>query len=231
MMSAIKKFKSLPRPVRYIIITVCTLIVLFVLTVFVIPAVVKAVAASQLTKTLGRKTSIEDISFNPATLTVEIRGFAMNEPNSEKVFVSFDLLRIDAEIVSAFKRGGILREISLVKPYVNLVRQETNAYNFSDMLTGKEKEKETPKEPQKPFRFSLNNISITEGRIDFDDKPVKKHHSVTDINLGVPLVSNFNYNINTFVQPLFSARINGKPFTLTGQTKPFPEFLFLFPCP
>lgn len=219
----VKILKTLPRSLRCLILAACVSIICFLFIMLVLPEIVKKVAAARLSKFLHRTTTIQAISFNPASLTLDIRGFVMRERDSDKVFVSFDLLRIDAEILSVFKRGCVLREIRLVNPYVNLIRHKTNTYNFSDMLPGGKKEKIPAEEPTRPFRFSLNNISISGGRIDFDDRPAGKRHTVTDITCGIPLLSNFDYHIHTFVHPSFSATINGKPFALAGKTKPFAE--------
>jgi uncharacterized protein involved in outer membrane biogenesis len=219
MMPLVEKFKSLSAPVKYAVYTAAGIIVFLILTMLVIPAVVKAVAISQLSKKLSRTVSIESISFNPFGLCVGIKGFAIHEPNSDKVFLSFDELRVDAEIMSAFKLGAVSREMRLAKPYVNLVRTDGNVYNISDLLTGKQEE--TPKPQEKTLLFSIGNIQITDGAFDFDDLPKHAYHKVTEINLTVPLVSNFDYHLNTYCLPSFSAKVNGKLIELTGKAKPF----------
>jgi hypothetical protein len=46
-------------------------------------------------------------------------------------------------------------------------------------------------------------------------------HKVTDVNLSVPFVSNLDYYTDTFVQPSFAAKVNGRPVGLKGDTKIF----------
>ncbi len=41
------------------------------------------------------------------------------------------------------------------------------------------------------------------------------------IAFTVPFVSNFKYYTETFVHPSFSARLDGRPIELKGETKPF----------
>ncbi|MCX5900361.1 MAG: DUF748 domain-containing protein, partial [Proteobacteria bacterium] len=48
---------------------------------------------------------------------------------------------------------------------------------------------------------------------------------VGDIELALPLISNFKQKVDIFAQPSFSAMVNGKPLKLTGQTKPFADSL------
>ena len=55
--------------------------------------------------------------------------------------------------------------------------------------------------------------------------PGKAVHRLTGIDLGLPLISNFERNVDVFVQPSLSATINGKTFNLNGRTKPFADSL------
>ena len=66
---------------------------------------------------------------------------------------------------------------------------------------------------------------MTGGSIDFDDHLKTHTHTLTDITLAMPLISNFKHTVDIFVQPSFSATINGTPCTLTGQSKPFANSL------
>jgi hypothetical protein len=77
----------------------------------------------------------------------------------------------------------------------------------------------------KPLRFSLNNIRIENGSIDFLDGPKQKKHTVRELNIGVPFLSNIPSYIERFVQPYFSAKINDTLYTLQGKTKPFADSL------
>ena len=74
---------------------------------------------------------------------------------------------------------------------------------------------------QQPFYFSLNNIQITGGSIDFQDNPNKTSHTVRNMNLAIPAISNIEHYVKNYVEPRFSANINGHPFELKGKTKPF----------
>ena len=138
---------------------------------------------------------------------------------TDAVFVSFELLRVNAEIVSVFEGGIDLSEVTLVKPYVRIVRTEANSYNFSDLLPARKK---SPKpQPSKPVLFSVANIRLTGGSVEFDDRPKKVVHRVTGIELGLPLISNFKQHVDVFVQPSFSATVNGKPFKPERPDKTF----------
>lgn len=59
--------------------------------------------------------------------------------------------------------------------------------------------------------FSLNNIQISGGLVEFDDHPVDERHVVSDLSLSLPFVSSMAYAVQSFVEPAFSAHINGAP--------------------
>ncbi len=61
----------------------------------------------------------------------------------------------------------------------------TTTYNFSDLLALM---KDEPKEEKKePFQFSVNNIVIENGSIDFVDSPFNTTHTVRETELRDPL--------------------------------------------
>ena len=199
------------------------LLFLIVFFAFGLPPILENVLESQILKNLNRHASVESVSFNPFKLQLTVENLSIREQKSDALFVSIEKLRINAEIISLFKGGIALSEVNLVKPYVHLLRKTTNIYNFSDLIPETEAKPET--KPAKPVLFSIANISITGGTFKFDDFPKKTIHNITDLELKLPLLSNFKHQVDIFVQPMFSASINGKAFKLEGKSKPFADSL------
>jgi uncharacterized protein involved in outer membrane biogenesis len=202
-------------------------IVLVLFFTFGLPAILRAVLESQITKNLNRPATVEAVRFNPFTLCLSVQGLSIREPDGTEVFVSFDRLLVNAEIVSVFKRALVLRQVTLTKPHVRLVRTEANTYNFSDMLAppGSRPEGLDDPPPSKPFRFSVANIQLINGFVEFNDQPRNTVHVISGIEIGLPLISNFKRYADVFVDPSFSAIIDGHPFSLQAQTKPFADSL------
>ncbi|PKN70040.1 MAG: hypothetical protein CVU54_08400 [Deltaproteobacteria bacterium HGW-Deltaproteobacteria-12] len=186
---------------------------------FILPAVIKPIAVEKLAALLHRQVTIEKISINPYALSVIIRGFKISNPApSTSPFVAFDELYLNLHgAFSLFQRKLIMEEIKLTKPYIGVVRADDGTYNFADLLP---KEEKKPADSEQPFYFSLNNIQIAGGSIDFRDNANKTNHTVRDMNLAVPVISNIEHYIKNYVEPRFSANINGHSFELTGKTKP-----------
>ena len=129
---------------KKLIIGAAVFFVLFtVIGFFVIPPIVKPYLLETLSKTLNRQVSLSDLTLNPYTLTVTLRGVEIKEPKSDKTFVSFDELVVNLDIRSIFKRAPVIEEFIVRKPYVHLVRNKDKTYNFSDLLALM---KEEPKE-------------------------------------------------------------------------------------
>jgi len=52
-----------------------------------------------------------------------------------------------------------------------------------------------------PFLFSLNNISIREGSVTFQDVPAATTHTVEQIELDLPSLSNFPFQTSQNIHP------------------------------
>jgi len=202
-------------------------IILALLCAFGVPPILRSVLQSQLVKNLHRPATVESVKFNPFTLCLTIDGLSIREPDDSAVFVSFERLFVNAEIASVIKRGLVLSEVALTKPHVRIVRAEENRYNFSDMLPADDAQPAAADDetPGTPFLFSIANVQIIDGFVEFDDQPLQTVHRISDINVGLPLISNFEQYVDAFVQPTFSATIDGRPFSLNAQSKPFADSL------
>ena len=194
---------------------------------FALPYILKYVMATQLTKLLHRETTVQEVRFNPFQLTLQVKGFDIKDRNGTDPFVSFAELALDLEAASVWKRGPIVRDIVLKTPHIAIIRNEDLSYNFSDLLeqfsAKPEPQPQTPRAVAEPLRFSFNNIRLENGRIDFDDRPKRKQHTVTDLNIGIPFLSNLPYDIDVYTQPSFAVKVNGTPINLTGRSKPFSD--------
>ncbi|HWU37023.1 MAG TPA: AsmA family protein, partial [Candidatus Acidoferrum sp.] len=154
---------------------------------FAVPPILKSVLTKQLTAALHREVSIREVRVNPFALSATVRGFAVKEPKGSETFASFEELYVNLEVSSLFRWGVVLKEVRLSKPFVRLVRHQDESYNFSDLL---ETQKTQPSPPTKPLRFSVNNIRVIDGGADFQDDTVQVKHTVRELNVGVPFVSN-----------------------------------------
>jgi len=206
---------------RIIIWTAACLAVFALVGFFVVPPILKSVLIKQLTVTLHRDVSIREVRVNPFALSATLRGLVIKEPKGPESFVSFEELYTNLGTTSLFRWAVVIKELRLTKPFIRIVRRQDESYNFSDLLAVQESKQSAP--PAKPLRFSINNIRIIDGGMDFQDDPTQKKHTVRELNVGIPFFSNIPSYVQTFVQPGLSAVINGTRYTLEGKTKPFAD--------
>ncbi|MEJ2346715.1 MAG: DUF748 domain-containing protein, partial [Gammaproteobacteria bacterium] len=199
-------------------------VVLLATLFFAGPPLIKSLLIDNLSKRLGRHATIGAVHVNPFMLSVTIDDFVLDGPDGKTPFVAFKQLYANAQLASIVFFGPVLREISLTDPRVYLARSADGQYNFQDIV--ERLQQQVPKAPAKsadakPMNFSINNIRIINGRIDFDDKEKGRKHEVRDLNVAIPFLSDLFYRIDDYVSPHFSAVVNGAPIQLTGQSKPF----------
>jgi uncharacterized protein involved in outer membrane biogenesis len=200
--------------------------VLFSITgFFILPPYVKLVAMDKLSGQLGRRVSMDSVSLNPFSLGVTINGFEIKEHDGSTTFVSFKKLYVNLEVMSIFRGGAVIREVKLEKPHIFIARTDANTYNFSDIV-GRLQTKSgegAQEKPRKPFLYSFSNIQIIDGNLEFEDQPVRTKHEITEVNLSIPFISNLPSYVEAFVQPSFSALVNGTPLNIKGASKVFSD--------
>ena len=210
-----------PRTRKIAIWFVSIFVAIGVLLGLVAPPLIRGKVASALSDKLHRQVSIEQIKFNPYAMTATIRGFLMKERQSQTAAVSFDELFVNLEMQSLFRLGPVIKELRLVKPYVNLIRGDDLKYNFQDLI-----DEFTSGPPGPTPRFALNNIEIIDGKIDFDDRPEKTKHSITSLKIGIPFISSLPSYVDIKIKPELAAVVNGSPFHFAGvSTTPFTDSL------
>lgn len=201
------------------------LLLLSICGFLILPRVIQSQIETISADKLHRKASVGAVEVNPFAMTVMLRDFKLMDRNDgtaakeDQVFAGFDALKINLSLQSAWRFAPVVQEVRLTKPYMHLVRTEANRYNIDDIV-----ELIASQPPSdEPARFSINNIRIEAGRIDFEDRPANASHTVTDLTLDLPFVSSLPAQVHVFVEPRFSAKVNGTPMLVQGKARPFAE--------
>ncbi len=189
---------------------------------FILPYVLKWLFLKELSENLHREASIEAVRFNPYSFAVTIKGFDLKERQGPGTFIAFDELYLNLQGRSFLRKALVIKEIKLIKPLINIIRNNDRSYNFSDLVA---KGASAGKAQAGGLKFSFNNIQILNGSVDFDDRPKRVTHSVRDIAATIPFISNVPKEVDIFVKPTFSARVNDAVFRAEGETKPFADTL------
>ena len=206
--------------VRRVLLLAAGLLVLWAVAGFlVLPPLLRPFVERKLAEALHRPATVRRLSINPFALSAALEGLVVKEKGGSGPFFSFERLYVNLEAVSLLRGGPVIRAITLTKPSVSLVRNADGTYNIQDLLD----EASKPKPSEKPLRFSVNNIRVEGGSVDFDDRPEKTKHTIRDIRIGIPFLSNIPSRVEITTEPVFEAKVNGSPFDLHGETKPFSQ--------
>ena len=213
---------------RKIALVVVGVVALYgVVGAFLVPMLVKKLAADGIGERLGRVVTIESVSVNPYTLEATVRELRILDADGRTPFASFESLYLDASAASIYRLAPVVDELTLTGLKASLIRDGDSHFNFTDIvdrLAGLARE--APKADRKDdARFSIGNIRLVNAAIDFDDRPKGRKHQVKEINISIPFVSNLPVHLKEFVKPSFSANVNGSPWQLAGETLPFEESL------
>ena len=205
---------------RAVIAVVALTALVAVVGFFAVPPILKSVLVSQLSQALHRPVTLREVSFNPFTLAATISGLTVKEPKGDETFASLERLYVNLESSSLFRWAAVISEIRVTKPFLRVVRRADQSYNFSDLLPAP---KAAPAPSSKPPRFSLNNIRIEDGSADFLDEIAQRKHTIRDLSVGIPFLSNIPSYVQRFVEPGLSVVVNGTRYSLQGKTKPFAD--------
>lgn len=177
------------------------------------PPLMKWLLVRQLSTELHRQVSIGQIDINPYALSARVAGVSVKADDGKEV-AGFDELLVNLSSFSLFQLGVVIDEIRLQGPRVAVARVAEGRYDISDLLD----EWMKPKEPSPTPRFSINNIQVSGGKVVFDDQPMGRVHTVSDLNFALPFISSLPYQAKIVVEPSFSAIFDGAPLALKGRS-------------
>ncbi|KVM76753.1 DUF748 domain-containing protein [Burkholderia stagnalis] len=217
-LTALRDAARAPRT-RRIGVGVLIFLVLFgLLGFFAAPPLIRHIAEQQLSKQLDRPATIRRIALNPYTLNLEADGIHLGERGGQGDFIDIGKLVVRPSWTSLFRGAPIVNEVRIDSPRFRIVRYDAQRFNFTDLID----KFSTPSKPEsKPTHFSVSNIQVNDGRIDFDDRLLDEKHVVDNWTLGIPYIATLPSKTDIFVEPKLRLRFDGSPIAIDGRAKPF----------
>lgn len=217
------RFKTWKRLGIGLSVLIGTIALFGVLGYYWLPGYAKSKLELQLAELLDRPVSVRSIEIKPYTLELFIHGLHIGERadsvDASETFVSFNTLHIDISSKSITQRAPVISTVMLDMPRVRLVREGEHLFNFSDLI---EKFLQLPDdEEESAALFSISNIVLKNGHIEWVDRFKQNHQEITEVNFAVPFVANLDKVKDSWVEPHFSASVNGAPLKLDGKLRPF----------
>ncbi|MBD1400374.1 DUF748 domain-containing protein [Pelovirga terrestris] len=220
----------MPRWLKITLITVAVVIGLLLLSMLIVPWQLQKQSQQWIATHTERTLRYERVYFNPFTLKLELGGVVLTEADGDDPFVSFERVMIAVSPHSVLRRALILGRVEIDRPYLNIALLGEQHYNFSDFIPLFAAEEEGSPEPvveKRPFHFSLNNIVVTGGALDFVDytSVTQPHHRIRQLDLSVPFVGNIPFLLDQYVEPSLSLQLNDADISAHGRLKPFHDSL------
>ncbi|GJL72948.1 MAG: hypothetical protein NMNS01_21470 [Nitrosomonas sp.] len=210
-------------------VVLATLIILLgLLAYFWLPGFAKSRIEAILSDTLHRPVTIQSIDFHLYSLELTVHEFRVGEKSSradaDETFFSFEKLYVDLGFIeSVTHRAPVVSAITLQTPTLRLVRDGENQFNISDLVTEFSQPSDDDDDAETETKFSVSNIVIEGGYFELIDQFKQSHQKISDFDLGIPFVANFESKQTSWVEPYLSAMVNGSPFLLDGMARPFAD--------
>ena len=180
--------KILPKALKWLGIAIATLFVLFLLIPVLFKDQIKSLIVEEANKELNAKLAIKDfdltfISTFP-NLTVELHETTITGKDK---FKDVELINIETltahlsfwDVVSGNQIE--IDEIHLNNPKIDVRILENGEANYDILKTVEEKTDEDIEEPSN-FKLSLNEYSIKNGTINYNDRPYEMYAKLININ-------------------------------------------------
>jgi hypothetical protein len=214
---AVKLYRS-RRARKGALIVVAVLVVYGLLGFLAAPPVIRAQIQKHASAALGRQVTVGHVRFDPYTLRLQLDRLQVAGTTGQLPFVAVDQAVINASWTSLFRLAPALDVLEIHQPQINLARSASGQFDFSDILKRLAAE---PSNSKSPFRYSVSNITVSDGTIRFDDAVTHSKHAITHLDLGIPFLANLPRDADVFVKPLLAMEVDGSPIRIAGRTRPF----------
>ncbi len=203
-------WNSLPPRRRKLLYWILGLLLFYTIAgFFILPPIIRAVAARQLSKQLDREVSIQKVKLNPFAFSTAIRGLLIKDKDGEP-FVSWDEVYVNFQLSSFFGHPWVFKEIRVVSPFARAQMNKDGTFNFSDLIAKftptNAPAAPPPKAPAKPIGLWIGRLLITNATA-----------SVTDLTHRNPfkrLVGPITFSLENFE----TDPENKNPHEFTGTT-------------
>ena len=180
-MAVQRRFNYLKKP---FVLSVLFIAIYFLVSLFVLPPFLKSKLPGIIQQETGRTAVISAVNFQPFALILTLEGVQIQELN-QQTWLAFDELSVQIGLLASIKQQAlVLDALILKKPVINVVRNKSGAYNFHDLL--KSSPKKSP-EDQSSFPFSISELNISEGVVNWTDAVADKLVSavISPVNIQI----------------------------------------------
>ena len=188
-----------------------------------VPLLVKSQLERLGSEKLGRRVSVGAVDFRPWSLELTVHDLAIAKagPASPQAVPQLKIRRlyIDAELASLLRLAPVADALAVEEPVASLTYFGQGRSDIDDIL---ERLKTTDPQPAGDgARFALYNLVLSGGRLDVADESVHATHSLHDLHLAVPFLSNLPSQREIKTAPRLAFVLNGSRFDTAAVATPF----------
>jgi uncharacterized protein involved in outer membrane biogenesis len=186
-----------------------------------VPPLLKYQAQKTASEKLGRAVTLGAVDFKPWTMELTLTDLAIATADGKADQVRIQRIYIDGELQSLVRMAPVVDAITVDGPVAQLTHLGGGRYDIDDILKKLAPPPDQP--PSEPAQFALYNLALNGGSFEFIDNAVGKTHTVRDLRLAVPFLSNLDSKRDVHTDPLLAFKLNGSAFDSSARSTPFAQ--------
>jgi uncharacterized protein involved in outer membrane biogenesis len=157
--------KGVKKGLKITAIVLGVILALLLLVAIFISPIAEYVIEKNSKEWIGRQITMDDLSINLFTGSLEAEALCMKEQDDKTDFVSIDTLKVAINPFKLLTKEVNIRYVTLNSPKVRLVQYDST-FNFTDLtkLGGDDKDDEDDKDKE-PWAIGIYNIKLTGGTL------------------------------------------------------------------
>ena len=201
--------------------TVGVVLALWALAWLAVPPLLKHQVQKVASEKLGRTVTVGAVDFKPWSMELTVSDLAIATADGKADQVRIQRIYMNAELQSLFRLAPVVDAITVDAPVARLTHLGDGRYDIDDIVKRLTPPPDEP--PSEPARFALYNLALNDGSFDFIDNVVGRTHTVRDLQVAVPFLSNLESKREVHTEPLLAFKLNGSAFDSAARSTPFAE--------
>lgn len=206
---------------RYSLYGLGSLLALWALAWLAVPALLKHQIETRGSAALGRSLTVGAVDLKPWSLELALSDLAIASADGKTSQFSVARVYVDAELQSLLRAGPVLDAVVVESPTLQLAHTGGGHYDLDDILERLRAPSPTPEPASAPLHFALYNLEVRNGAVHFDDRPVARQHTLRQLHLTLPFLSNLDAARDITVEPHLAFDLNGSAFDSAAKGTPF----------
>jgi hypothetical protein len=197
---------------------------LWALAWLAVPPLLKRSLEQSASAALGRSVQVGRVEFSPWSLELTLHDLSVAQADGGAPQLQVRRIYIDAELQSLLRLAPVVDAVQVDEPQLRISHLGGGRYDVDDIFARLRAPAATePTQPTQPQRFALHNLVLRGGSVDYTDAAVQRTHTVRELNLGIPFLSNLPSYREVTVQPQLAFVLNGSRFDTAAQGTPFTQ--------